>query len=111
MMRLSSAMSTKNVASQAMAKANGTHYWAFGPYVVFMGTNGWTYDSDNDRYYQDVAVNGMTPSLMPFVSCSKVGGFFPLCGCESLDSAVRLFLTDAPTVSAMVTIYGLGVRS
>ena len=107
---LSSAMNTKNLASQALMKVNGTHYWALGPYVAFLNVNGWTYDSENDRYYQDVSVNGMTASMMPFVNSAKVGGFFPLCGCESLDSAVRLFVTDAPTVSAMVTIYALGVR-
>ena len=108
---LSTAMTAKNLASQAGLKINGAHYWALGPYMFTVGTKDWTYDGENDRYYQDFTVSGMTASMIPFASANKIGGNFPLCGCESADGRVRLYMTSEPTVSAMVTLYGLGVRS
>ena len=100
----------QSTANTANTKATGAHYWAIGPVSVSVGTSGWTQDSANDRYYQDFAVSGMTESLIPFAYAAKVGGAFPLCGCESLNGKIRLYTTDTPTVSSAVTVYGLDVR-
>lgn len=105
------ASTAQNTANTANTKATGAHYWALGPVSVSVGTSGWTQDTTNDRYYQDFAVSGMTAAMLPFAMCTAVGGNFPLCGCESRAGAVRLYMTDAPTVSATVTVYGLGVRA
>lgn len=108
---LSQAQSAKSTACAALEKAAGAHYWSLGPVSFLLDGSGWTYDSENDRYYQDVSVSGMTAEMTPFVTCAKVGGHFPLCGCESLASAVRIFLTDLPVVSATVVVYGMGVKA
>lgn len=107
---LSKAMNAEKTASQAILRFAGAHYWAFGPYVAYVSTDGWTYDEENDCYYKDIAAQGITSSMIPFVTSGKIGGAFPLCGCESSEGTVRIFLTDEPTTNAMITIYGLGVK-
>lgn len=104
---LSQAMSAKTTADKALSKVVGTHYWAMGPYMFSVSTTGWTYDETNDRYYQDFSVPGMTAAMMPFASSSKIGGKFPMCGCESAADSVRIYMTDVPEVSGFVTVYGL----
>lgn len=98
-------------ANTANEKATGAHYWAVGPVNVSAGTSGWTRDETNDRYYQDFTVSGMTAEMMPFASSSDVGGNFPLCGCESMAGKIRLYMTDTPTISSTVTVYGMAVRA
>ena len=98
-------------ANEANEKATGAHYWAAGPVNVSVGTSGWTQDAANDRYYKDFTVSGMTADMMPFASSSKVGGKFPLCGCESMAGKIRLYMTDTPEISSTVTVYGMKVRA
>lgn len=105
------AAAAQTSANEANEKATGAHYWALGPVSVSVGTSGWTRDETNDRYLQDFTVSGMTNDMMPFASSSAVGGNFPLCGCLSMNGAIRLYMTDAPTVSATVTVYGMEVRA
>lgn len=105
------AAAAQTSANEANEKATGAHYWALGPVNVSVGTSGWTRDETNDRYLQDFTVSGMTNDMMPFASSSAVGGNFPLCGCLSMNGAIRLYMTDAPTVSATVTVYGMAVRA
>lgn len=107
---VNNAFSAKETANRALNMASGAHYWMIGPTGFLVGQTGWTYDSDYDRYYLDVAMPGMTSEILPVVLCSAVGGKFPLCGCQSLPSALRLFLTDLPTINATLSVYGLGVK-
>ena len=101
----------QSTADTANAKATGAHYWAIGPLLVEAGTNGWTRDEENDRYYQDFAVEGMLQSLLPFVTCTRVGGAFPLGGCAGLSGAIRIYMTDVPEVADVLTVYALDVRA
>lgn len=106
----SAADAAQNTANQANERATGAHYWSVGPVSINAGTSGWIQDAANDRYYQDFTVSGMTESLIPFAYAANAGGAFPLCGCASLIGAIRLYMTDTPTVSSAVTVYGMDVR-
>lgn len=99
------------LAQSASVRATGAHYWAIGPLAVEAGTEGWTRDEENDRYYQDFAVEGMSASLLPFVTCTRVGGAFPLCGCAGLNGVIRIYMTDVPEVADVLTVYALDVRA
>lgn len=107
---LNLATQARTTANTALSKATGALYWALGPMIISVSPNGWTYDSANDRYYQDFTVTGMKASMMPFASSMKIGGNFPLCGCDSAADRVRLYMTDVPLVSSIVTVYGLEER-
>lgn len=106
----SAAENAQRTADAAKEKATGAHYWAAGPISISTGTDGWTYDNANDRYYQDFAVSGMTAEMIPFASSDKTGGNFPLCGCMSASGSIRLYMTDTPQVSGTVIVYGLEAR-
>lgn len=82
-----------------------------GPVSHDLDDKNWTYDSVTDRYYQDVACAGITADIIPCINADNMGGNFALIACDSLDGAVRVYVHDIPTISALVTIYGLAVRA
>lgn len=97
-------------ADEANAKATGAVYQAVDTAIHELNGENWTYDSTNERYYQDVEQEGMTADIIPCANADVIGGNFTLIACESLDGAVRLYVHDIPSVSARVVVYGLAVR-
>lgn len=107
----SKATAALTAAEKAQADAANALYAASGPITLNAGTTGWVSDSANDRYYQDFTANGVTEAMLPYATSQKVGGAFPLCGVETRAGAIRLYMSDVPTVSDTVTVYLLGVRA
>lgn len=106
------AETAQETADAAIEGIKGAHYWAIGPVSVSVTVAGWTYDKDNDRYYKSHTVAGLTTAMVPFASAANVGFKFPLCGCEVKENGkLLLYMTNTPTITGTVKVYGMAVKS